>query len=368
MLVGVVPPPTHGQSIATQALFDADLHPLEKVIVEIRSSKVLASVGRFSFSKALSLVPLVARTWLKFATFRPRVLYYTAGSGAWIPFIRDFVFLSLCRPLFHRTLIHYHSGNLVEFLEGSKIRSLIGRWIYGRGAWTIRLGKSCPAPLYPGNQVFDVPNGIDAPDNLPPRQLSASFRILFLGNLFEDKGVIDLIDAVAVLASKHPIPITLSLIGGWPDPETRVKIEKRIRLLPANVLCPPPAPLYGAEKWEALSNHDVFAFPSYYSSENFPLVIIEAMAAGLPVVASDWRGIPSLIENDVTGWVVPPKDVPKLAGTLENLLLDPVLRSSIARRAHDRYRKDLTASSYIGAMRSVLLKASNTNLTTDGEH
>jgi len=357
MLVGVVPPPIHGQSIATQALFSADLAPIRKVIVEIRSSKTLAAVGKFSLSKALGLIPLVARTWLKFATDRPPVLYYTAGSGAWIPFIRDFVFLSLCRPLFRRTLIHYHSGNLVEFVEASRLRSIMGRFIYGRGAWTIRLGEHCPAPIYPGGRVFDVPNGIDAPDDLPPHQPSGSFRILFLGNLFKDKGVVDLIDAVSLLAEKNPVPITLSLIGGWPDEETRKEVESRIASLPANVTCPAPAPAYGPAKWHALSNHDVFAFPSYYSSENFPLVIIEAMAAGLPVIASDWRGIPSLVEDRETGLLVPPRDIHHLASALENLLLDPALRTRLAGNATAAYQEQLTAAAFTGRMRSIMMEA-----------
>lgn len=357
MMVGVVPPPVHGQSLATKALFDADLSPLEKVIVEIRSSKSLSSVGRFSISKALGLFPLIGRTWLGWLRHRPRVLYYTAGSGAWVPFFRDFIFLTCCRPLFHKTLIHYHSGNLVEFLEGSKLKSALGRFTYGRGAWTLRLGTYCPAPIYPGNSVFDVPNGIDAPDPLPTRSASSGFRILFLGNLFEDKGVIDLIDAVHALAGKLPAPITLSLVGGWPDETTRRKIETRIASLPANVTCPAPAPAYGEAKWQLLADHDVFAFPSYYSSENLPLVIIEAMAAGLPVIASDWRGIRSLVEDRVTGLLVPPRDVPELTEALESLARDPALCASIQKSARDYYEQHLTARHNLDSLRNLMLRA-----------
>ncbi|WAC20452.1 glycosyltransferase family 4 protein [Luteolibacter sp. SL250] len=358
MMVGVVPPPVHGQSIATQALFDADLSPVKKILIPIRSSKTLESVGKFTFSKVSGLILLVLKAWAAWLRHRPSVLYYTAGSGAWIPFIRDFVFLTLCRPLFRRTLIHYHSGNLVEFLEASRFRSIMGRFIYGRDAWTIRLGEHCPAPIYPGGRVLDVPNGIDAPTDLL-HEPSASFRILFLGNLFKDKGVIDLIDAVSVLAEKHPLPITLSLIGGWPDGEIRKEIESRIAALPANVTCPPPAPAYGPAKWHATSSHDVFAFPSYYRSENFPLVIIEAMAAGLPVIASDWRGIPSLVKDRETGLLVPPRDIHRLASALENLLLDPALRTRLAEQATAFYQEHLTAAAFTGRVRAIMIRASS---------
>ena len=362
MLVGVVPPPIHGQSMATQALFDADLSPLEKVIVPIRSSKSLDSVGRFSLSKALGLVGIISTVWWKWIRSRPRVLYYTAGSGAWVPFARDFLFLSLCRPLFRTTLIHYHSGNLVDFLQESKFRSTLGQYIYGRGAWTIRLGEFCPAPFYEGNRRFDVPNGIAVPENLPTRTSSETFRILFLGNLFEDKGVLDLISAVALLATQSPQkPFQVSLIGGWPDETTKDRILKALAELPPNVQCPPPAPAFGAEKWKALSEHDVLAFPSYYSSENLPLVIIEAMAVGLPVIATNWRGIPTLVKDLKSGLLVLPQDVTSLSEALGTLFRSPSLRASLANKASAYYRKNFTARSYIETMRSTMLSAAKNN-------
>ena len=358
MLVGVVPPPIHGQSMATQALFDADLSPLEKMIVPIRSSKSLDSVGRFSLNKALGLVGIISSVWWKWIRKRPRVLYYTAGSGAWVPFARDFLFLSLCRPLFRTTLIHYHSGNLVEFLEESKFRSALGQYIYGRGAWTIRLGEFCPAPFYEGNQRFDVPNGIAVPENLPTRTSSETFRILFLGNLFEDKGVLDLISAVALLATQSPQkPFQLSLIGGWPDETTKDRILKALADLPSNVQCPPPAPAYGAEKWRALSEHDVLAFPSYYSSENLPLVIIEAMAAGLPVVASDWRGIPSLVIENETGFLFPPKQVAEIVSSLQKIADEPLLKESLGKQARARYQEHFQLRKFTETLHNILTAA-----------
>ncbi|MFD2255860.1 glycosyltransferase family 4 protein [Luteolibacter algae] len=355
MLVGVVPPPVHGQSIATKALFDADLSPIEKILLPIRSSKSIDTVGKLSLSKALSLFPLILKAWLLWLWKRPQTLYYTAGSGAWVPFTRDFLFLALCRPLFKRTVIHYHSGNLVEFLEASPLRSKLGQFTYGRGACTIRLGKYCPAPIYPGNQVFDVPNGIDVPEYLPERTESDTFRILFLGNLFIDKGVLDLISAVTLLGKQSPEKnFKLSLIGGWPDETTRSKIENAISELPSNVDCPPPAPAYGDEKWKALRSHDVFAFPSYYSSENLPLVIIEAMAAGLPVIASDWRGIKSLVEDGKTGLLVKPSDINQLAAAIDKMASDQTLRRNLTIHANKQYVESLTKQIHLNKICDIL--------------
>lgn len=370
MMVGVVPPPVHGQSIATQALFDGDLSPIQKITVPIQSSKTLVSVGKFSFSKAFGLISLVLKTWAKWGQERPSVLYYTAGSGAWVPFIRDLVFLSLCRPLFKRTLIHYHSGNLLEFVEQSKIRSKLGRHIYGRGAWTLRLSAHCPAPTYPENRIFDVMNGLDAPSPMPPHKPSGRFRILFLGNLFEEKGVIDLIDAVHQIASSHPLEIQLSLVGNWPADESREKIEKRISDLPSNVFCPAPQPAFSEEKWRLLANHDIFVFPSYYRSENLPLVIIEAMAASLPVVATDWRGIKSLVVPGETGLLVPPRDVSGLASAIRSLAESPTTRTSMAEAGRLKYERSHTLERHLDTVRNIFLEAlqETTNFDSKNHH
>lgn len=357
MMVGVVPPPVHGQSLATQALFDTDLSPIGRVLVPIRSSKTIESVGRFSLSKALGLVWLVSRTWAAWLRERPAVLYYTAGSGAWVPFCRDLVFLGLCRPLFRESLIHYHSGNLPDFLARSPMLTKLGRFAYGRGAWTIRLGPHCPAPAYPGNVIVDLPNGLDSPQPLPPKVSSDTFRILFLGNLFEEKGVIDLIEAVRILASEHPGPIHLSLVGKFPSPEEEARILGRIAALPANVTCPPPAPAYGSAKWEALACHDVMAFPSYYRAENLPLVIIEAMASSLPVVATSWRGIRSLVEDGRTGFIVPVRDPVAVSSALRALVSEPGLALKMGAAGRARYEERFTASDCLKRAREIFVSA-----------
>jgi glycosyltransferase involved in cell wall biosynthesis len=356
MMVGVVPPPVHGQALATKELFESDLTPIEKFIVPINSSRDIRAIGKFSLSKVFGLIGIILEVWALRARRKPRVLYYTAGSGAWVPFFRDLVFLTCCRPLFKITLIHYHSGNLTAFLGGSFLKSQLGKFIYGRGAWTIRLGKSCPAPNYPRGRVFEIPNGIEVPQ-IPERPPSESFRILFLGNLYRDKGVIDLIHAVNQFAQTYPSHITLTLAGAWPDDKTREETLGLMSTLPANVYCSEPTPVTGNDKWRLLAEHDVFAFPSYYSSENSPLVIIEAMAAALPVISTSWRGIPSLVKDGETGILVPVRDIRSLSSALHKMASNPDLRVSMGTAGRFCYERSLTAPHHLDSMRRLFMEA-----------
>jgi glycosyltransferase involved in cell wall biosynthesis len=358
-MAGVVPPPFHGQGIATKALFDADLTPIRKHLVEIRSSERIDDVGKPSASKVFGLAGVIFSILRQRFQNSAKVFYYTAGSGAWVPFVRDLLILGICRPFFKRTVIHYHSGNVVDFLKGSSIAGKLGKWIYGRGAWAIRLGEGCQVPgtELGAERVFDVPNGVDVPANLQKRENTGTFRVIFLGNLFENKGVLDVISAVAVLARRSDRQISLNLVGAWPDAETQIRVEKVLVGLPDNVEVPPPAPAYGDEKWDALLNADVLVFPSRYERENVPLVIIEAMACGLPVVATRWRGIPSLVTDGETGYLVEPGDTESIADHLSSLRNDGELLERFGRNAAEDYAKRLTLYQHVQAMVRVLSEA-----------
>jgi glycosyltransferase involved in cell wall biosynthesis len=361
ILAGVVPPPVHGASLATRALFDGDLLPIQKHLLEIRSSKNLEEVGRASFGKIFGLVGLVARCWqLKFRS-KAQVLYYTPGSAAFVPFVRDVIFLGCCRLLFRRTVLHYHSGGLNDYLAASRWRQILGKWIYGRGAWALTLSKHVEVPGidHGAAEVIEVPNGlnIEAPDG--KREPFDYLRILFLGNLYEDKGVFDLLEACQRLTSTTNAKIRLQFVGKWPDEVTEEKFRQLVAQIksPENLQVPEPCALYGEDKWRAYAQSDLFVFPSYYRSENFPLVLLEAMASGLPVISSRWRGIPSIVEENVNGFLHEPRNIPQLQQCIQQFLDSPDRLSTMGRNAKRLYQEKFTFEKHRDHVVNILRKA-----------
>lgn len=346
IMAGVVPPPVHGASLATRALFDADLQPVRKHLLEIRSSKNLQEVGRASLGKLLGLFALVARCWrLKFQT-KAQVLYYTPGSAAFVPFIRDVVFLGACRWMFRRTVLHYHSGGLNDYLAKNPLRKFLGNWIYGRGAWALTLSRfvAVPDKEYGAAQVIEVPNGLNVATTDVAKEPSDFLRILFLGNLYEDKGVFDLLTACQQITSTSRAKIRLQFVGKWPDEATQEKFREMLsQVAPKeNFHVPEPCALYGDDKWRAYAQSDLFVFPSYYRSENFPLVILEAMAFGLPVISTNWRGIPSIVDHGVNGFLHVPRDIEQLKKCIKDFLDSPELLSTMGARAKSLYQEKFT--------------------------
>ena len=361
ILAGVVPPPVHGASLATRALFDADLSPVVKNLLEIRSSKNLQEIGRASWGKLFGLIGLVVRCIrLKFRS-KAKVLYYTPGSAAFVPFVRDVIFLGCCRWLFKRTVLHYHSGGLNDYLAASRWRQILGKWIYGRGAWALTLSKHVEVPgmAHGAAQVIEVPNGLNIKAPMGAKEPSDFLRILFLGNLYEDKGVFDLLDACQRIASTSTAKIQLRFVGKWPDEATEQKFHQLATTTKSleNLQIPEPTALYGDEKWSAYAQSDLFVFPSYYSAENFPLVLLEAMASGLPVISARWRGIPSIVEENITGLLHDTRDSIQLQQCIQKFLDSPDLLSTMGANAKRVYQEKFTFEKHRDQLVNILREA-----------
>ncbi len=114
-----------------------------------------------------------------------------------------------------------------------------------------------------------------------------------------------------------------------------------------------------------LASSDIFVLSSRY--ESLPLSIIEAMRAGLPVVATDVGGISELVTDGVTGHLVPRSDIPRLRERLQDLIISPEKRSRMGHLGRLRYERDFKVDVMAGAVLSLYREhcrnaASNQNL------
>ena len=141
---------------------------------------------------------------------------------------------------------------------------------------------------YPGLRTAIIPNGVHVPAKLTRRPGDGTLRLMFLGRLHPKKGIENLLAAASRLGD-----VRWSLvIAGKGDPEYTASLRRRIDDLSLSDRVKLLGEVLGADKQAALENIDVAVFPSY--TENFGLVIAEALAHGVPVIASTatpWREI-----------------------------------------------------------------------------
>jgi glycosyltransferase involved in cell wall biosynthesis len=173
---------------------------------------------------------------------------------------------------------------------------------------------------------------------IEPRPEAGEQYVLLVGAPWYLKGVDLLIEAFRRLSSDFP-EIKLKLMGYYPD---RERLETLTGGLPQiEILEPRP----NVEALEIICGSTVFALPS--RCEGMPRVILEAMAAGVPVIGSDVGGISYLIRDGENGFLVPPEDSVALEGRLRELLSDADLRKRMGARGYTMAHTQFNERAYV---------------------
>ena len=166
-----------------------------------------------------------------------------------------------------------------------------------------------------------VPNGVEIPESLPDTSETDEKRALFLSRIHPKKGLPMLLEAWDQL---RPERWTLELVGPSEN-EHRAELEAQARDLGLGDSVVFSGPVDDADKWQKYATADLFVLPTY--SENFGIVVAEALAAGVPVLTT--TGAPwSIVEERDCGWWVKPQK-----GDIATALADALRRSDEERRA-----------------------------------
>ena len=183
------------------------------------------------------------------------------------------------------------------------------------------------AANYGSRSTLVVPNGVDLPTPAP-EACRVPGRILFVGRLVQEKGLAHLLQSLAAVRAILPAA-HLAIVGDGPERPALLRQTRRLRL-DAGVEFLGQLPPDAVAKQRAAAQ--VAVVPSYY--EPFGLVALEAMAWGVPLVASDVGGLREFTEGAAV--LVPPANAPALAQALVRVLSDVQLRQDLARRGIER--------------------------------
>jgi glycosyltransferase involved in cell wall biosynthesis len=104
--------------------------------------------------------------------------------------------------------------------------------------------------------------------------------------------------------------------------------------------------LTGNAKYSTYRSADIFCFPTFFASEGFSVVLLEAMSFSLPVVTTDWRGLKSIVAEGESGFLVPIHDAKAVANRLSRLIDTPRLREEMGSVGRRRYEERFTAEVY----------------------
>jgi glycosyltransferase involved in cell wall biosynthesis len=228
-------------------------------------------------------------------------------------------------------LLHLHGSEFDVFYENElgPLRRGAVRWVFDRAAVVVVLSHSWRTwvrSISRNTRVEVVPNPVMIPAASPTSARDPNV-VLALGRLGRRKGSYDLLDAAALLlADRHQITLRMAGDGDLAGVSSHAA-ERGVNARLLGWIGPD-------ERAAELQGAGVFALPSY--GEGLPMALLEAMAAGVPVVATSIGGIPEAVTDGVEGFLVPPGDIAGLAARLRTLLDNPDLAARMGAAARER--------------------------------
>jgi glycosyltransferase involved in cell wall biosynthesis len=269
---------------------------------------------------------------------RTRVDIAHVHGGDTLSFRRKYGFIRLVRRLSPETRILYHHHG-ADFM--AQYPSLPGFWrrrvretltdadrvICLSDSWIRRLRD-----IAPGGRFLLLPNGVPIPRIPVDPSAGGPLRVLFLGRIGDRKGVFDLLEAVASLLHSG-VDLRLDIGGNGEIQRLRSAIARRGLADRARF----HGWIRGPEKDRLMRKSGLLALPS--RAEGMPMTLLEAMALGLPVLATPVGGVPELVRHGENGLLAPPGDRAALAAGLRRLT-DPSLRKELGRKARETVQRD----------------------------
>lgn len=338
------PPPVHGAAMVGQYIRESEFinSNFYCKYINVGTSRSLAEIGKNGLKKWLRYFLILVKTFIAIVQYRPKLVYLTLtakGGG----FYKDSVVAIMAKLLGKKVVYHLHNKGVSDCSKNK-----LDNWLYKKvfkDAEIILLSKYLYSDIQEyvsEDRIQYCPNGI--PDaffsNYKVRNSEAitKVNILFLSNLNVSKGVFVLLDACAILYQKK-FSFECKFVGGIGD-VTEDQFNDRVRTLKLDKHVFYVGKKYGDEKNEYLMKSDIFVFPTCY--ETFGLVNLEAMQFALPVISTNEGGIPDIVEDGITGFIVDKKNPQALAEKLELLIKDKDLRERMGSAGRKKFEEEFT--------------------------
>ncbi len=335
LLAGHLPPPMSGIGTYYQNLLGSSLPSRVNLQFIDTSSRrrPLSKTGSWSFSNLISAVVDCVRFARAVVTYRPEICHIATAFG--LSFVKHSVCIGIAKLFGSKVLLHPHCSFYILYERQSKAWQWFVRRVARLGDGVVVLSNEWNKlqEILPGCQIYYLPNAINLHDyvdvgreKIESKDDDQCVRVLYLGYLGKAKGSFDLIRAAQMVLSLER-GVVFDLVGqehaaGEVEQLTaqivHAGLEPFIRIRPA---------VAGAEKIELLRSADLFVYPSYH--EGMPMAVIEAMACGLPIIATRVGGLPDLVHSGLNGLLVPAGQPNQLASAIHQLVINAPMRHAM---------------------------------------
>ena len=360
LAIGVLPPPFNGMSVVFENLCQSAIaEEANLIILNIADSRDIASIGRLD---AMNVLLALKYGW-QFLCFiikhKPDIVYTPIAQGT-LGYLRDALFLVPCRLLNIPVVVHLHGSEFQIFYKrNSFLMKTLIKYTLAKVRRAIVLGDGLRgefAGIVPPEKVVVIPNGITIPQAADQnvKRTAKGINVTYLGAMMRRKGYQEIINAIpAILENIDDIHFVFA--GEICSQEHHSDVVNYIRRNNLEKYIEFSGVVKGKAKSDLLSKADIFCFPPI-EPEGQPLVILEAMAYGLPVVSTRYGAIPDLIKNGKNGYVISPGDKEQLAEKITELASFPEKRQEMGRTSREMYKSHFTREKWANKLKEVFMQ------------
>lgn len=358
-----MPPPVHGAAMVGQYIHDSELinGEFESHYINLTTAKNLQDIGKVGMRKLFDFFKLLKKIRRVVKDIKPQLVYVTpnACGGA---FYKDFVVVEMLKRLGCKVIVHYHNKGVAtrqdrwldnilykRFFKGIKV-ILLSECLYEDVKKYVKkedvfvCGNGIPSAAI--ESFVSAPIDAASPEDKIP-------HILFLSNLLISKGVVVLLDSLKVLKEKG-CRVVCDFVGGETVEMDAAMFQAEVAKRGLEDMVVYHGRKYGKDKDAFLNTADIFVFPTFYHNECFPLVLLEAMEHGVACISTTEGGIPGIIDDGKTGFLVPKHDAETLAEKIQTLLSDAALRQRMGEAGREKFEKEFTLEVFEKRMAEIL--------------
>lgn len=355
LIVASFPPPVHGSSLMSQYIKDSEAikDEFDSDYVNLATSRSMNEIGSRSPMKLIRWIISLLKLLILLMRHRYQLCYLAItchGPG----FIKDAPYVLLCKLFGNKIVIHQHNKGMVNDINRYPYKWLLP--LCYKNAKVILLSWSLYPDIekiVPKENVYICPNGItDNGYDYQERNHLCS-RILFVSNLIPSKGVYILLDSLKSLADKGRA-FKCDIVGSETTEITTQRIIDEISNRGLLGCVHFHGKKYGKEKESFFKDADLFVFPTFYANECFPLVLLEAMQYGLPIVTTDEGGILDIVDDGQNGLICKKESSESLANAIQELLSDKAAMRRMGLEGMKKYKEMFVLNKFENRISQIL--------------
>lgn len=342
-------------------MLKAEYNNVKLYHVRMAFSREMNERGKFSFYKFWHLLYVIYKTIYIRIKYGIDILYYPPSNDPKSAIYRDVIVLFFTRWCFKKVIFHFHAAGLSTVLSSmNKWEREMVYFVFKKPEISITSSPYNPkdGEYLMANRSYIIPLGI--PDSVQKNierdyeKKDRVIKLLFVGLMNSTKGEMYLLHALAQLIGKG-YNIQLLLAGKFQSVEYEKQFFHKAEELNVSNYVMYLGVITGENKKNAFKSADIFCFPSFFASESFGIVLLEAMQYSLPLIATQWRGIQSIVEDGINGYLVPFKDSLILANKIEFLINNPKVMQEMGKNSRRLYLEKYTIQKYLSNLNELFL-------------